>query len=424
VSLEVRAYLLARACVSRGAVPSSFHPLRRLVLVVIALTIGRSTIRAAAPFQHPGILNNQAQLDFIRDHVRAGDEPWKSAFEKMRTSRYASLTYTPRPFETVECGPYSKPNIGCSDERSDATAAYTHALLWQITGKEEHAKKAIEIMNAWSAFVHAHIGHNAPLQSSWSASIFPRAADLIHSTYPGWPAAEVERFGQMLRKAYLPYIVEGRPDYNGNWEFSMIEAMMGVAVFLDDRPLFDRAIAMWRQRVPAYFYLTSDGDLPHPAPGTKKPTDRATLVKYWYGQEKFVDGLGQETCRDFGHLQMGMAAMLDTAETALIQGVDLYATEAKRITAAMEFHAALLLGKPIPTWLGGGKLNLRPIATWEIGYNHFHDRTGLTLPETEKLIRTKVRPTGADIFMDWETLTHAQLGRTGLVLAAEAKPAH
>jgi hypothetical protein len=40
----------------------------------------------------------------------------------------------------------------------------------------------------------------------------------------------------------------------------MIEAIVAIAVFSDDRPLFDRGVAMWRARVPAYFYMKTDGD--------------------------------------------------------------------------------------------------------------------------------------------------------------------
>jgi hypothetical protein len=251
------------------------------------------------------------------------------------------------------------------------------------------------------------------LQSSWTASILPRAAEIIRYTYKGWQASDIERFSQMLRKAYLPYIVEGRPDFNGNWELSMIEAMIGCGVFLNDQKLFSKGVAMWRKRVPAYFYLASDGKMPVRPPLANKVTPEE-MTKYWYGQTTFVDGLGQETCRDFGHLQMGLAGMIDAAETARIQGVDLYEEERKRITAAMEFHAGFLLGKPVPPWLGNGKLRLGTISTWEIAYNHYHNRMGLNLPATQKLIATKARPTGADHFMVWETLTHAELGKKGL----------
>ena len=39
----------------------------------------------------------------------------------------------PKPRSIVECGSYSNPNNGCTDEREDAIAAYTDALAWYIT---------------------------------------------------------------------------------------------------------------------------------------------------------------------------------------------------------------------------------------------------------------------------------------------------
>lgn len=382
-------------------------------LAIALLAFAEPLFASEVTFHHPGILNNQEELDFIRDRVQAGAEPWKSAFTRLTESRYASLAYTPRPRVVVEAGPHSRPDIGAGDEKSDAIAAYTHALLWQLTGKKPHAEKAIEIMNAWSAVLQEHKGFNAPLQSGWVGSVFPRAAEIIRYTYPDWKPAEIERFSQMLRKAYLPYIEEGRPGYNGNWELSMIEAMTAIGVFLDDEPVFQKGLSMWRKRVPAYFYLTQDGELPVPPPLGNKEA-KADLIKYWHGQTKFVDGLAQETCRDFGHTFYGLAAMVNAAETARQQGIDLYGEEAQRITTAMEFHAALVLGQPVPPWLGRGRLNISVGSTWEIAYNHYHNRLGMELPQTEKVILTRARPTGADHHIDWETLTHADLGSKGL----------
>jgi hypothetical protein len=391
-----------------------------LRLISIAILSIACTSAAAQSFHHPGILNNQAEFDFVRGKLEAHEEPWTNAFNRMKGTHYASFDYTAKPHPVVEAGPYSKPEIGATDEKADAIAAYTHALLWELTGDKAHAKKAIEILNAWSAQLKEHKGHNAPLQSAWVCSVIPRAAEILRFSDSGWTPADIERFGSMLRTAYLPYVEEGRADYNGNWELSMIEAMISAGVFLDDHALFQKGVAMWRKRVPAYFYLTRDGELPHAPPGGTKASKDA-LIKLWYDQSKFVDGLAQETCRDFGHTQYGLAAMANAAETARQQGVDLYGEEAERITKAMEFHAAFILGKPVPDWLGDGKLKLSTLPTWEIAYNEFHDRLGMSLPQTEQLIAKKVRPAAANHHMAWETLTHAELGSHGL---PPAKPAN
>jgi hypothetical protein len=357
---------------------------------------------------HPGILASKAQLDFVKGHL--GVEPWKTALAQAKNSRFGSLSYIPMPIATVECGPYSNPDIGCGEEKNDVVAAYTHALLWYLTRDARYAQKSIEIMNAWSAVLKAHTNSNAPLQSAWAASVFPRAAEIIKHTYTGWAAADQARFATLLHDVYLPMVVNGS-GANGNWELAMIEATMNIAVFLDDRALFDKAVGMWRKRVPAYIYLTTDGPLPVSPPNSSKDT-QSELVSFWYGQSTFVDGLGQETCRDFGHLQMGFASMAAAAETARIQGVDLFGAESKRIRAGWEFAAQYLNGAPVPAWLCGGTLTLSYDPTWEIAFNHYATRLGLAMPQSQQVIG-KVRPTGASHHMVWETLTHAATGNLG-----------
>ena len=362
-------------------------------------------------FVHPGILVSRAMLDFVKAKVAAGAEPWKGALAKAQASNAGSLGYTPHARKTVECGSFSNPDVGCSDEKNDCVAAYTHALLWAYTGNEAHAKKAIQIMNAWSAVLEGHTNSNAPLQSAWVAETFPRAAEIIRHTYTGWPDAESERFGQMLDEVYRPMVEKGSPS-NGNWETSMIEATLNIAIFNDDRALFDAGLKMWRERTPAYVYVTSDGAKPVPPPRGNK--SGAALLSYWYDQSTFVDGVSQETCRDLSHAQYGFAGIVNAAETARIQGVDLYGEHATRLQAMLEFHAKYLNGASVPAWLCGGSLtDNRADPMWEIGFNHFAGRRAQALPETQKLLNA-IRPTGTDHHMAWETLTHAGLGAAGL----------
>ena len=42
----------------------------------------------------------------------------------------------------------------------------------------------------------------------------------------------------------------------------MMEAAIGISVFLEDKSSYDRAMATFLARVPAYIYLTSDGPTP------------------------------------------------------------------------------------------------------------------------------------------------------------------
>jgi len=394
----------------------SFHAHRiAAALFTLALTVGGNSARAEgyAAFAHPGILNNRAELDFIKAKVKAGAEPWASAYRAMASGKFASLNYKPAPRAVVDCGSYSNPDNGCTEEKNDAVASYTQALMWYISGNSAYAKKAIEILNSWSAVLKSHTNSNAPLQAAWTVSEFPRAAEIIRHTDAGWAQAEVQAFTDMLNNAFLPLLIKGNPTGNGNWELSFIDGMVAIAVFNDDHATFDIAMGLWRKRVPAYFYIASDGPMPMRPSNTTKYDSDAALIKLWYSQTRFIDGLAQETCRDFGHTQYGLAAAVNVAETALHQGVDLYKPEAKRFAAAMEFHAGFLNGDAAPTWLCGGKLDLKKEPTWEIAYNHMHNRMGMELPKTKSLL-AKVRPLVPSHHMAWEALTHADLGNTGL----------
>ncbi|GAA2405448.1 alginate lyase family protein [Actinomadura vinacea] len=367
-------------------------------------TVSARHAAAPATFRHPGVLVGKAQLDVVRDRVNAGAQPWTDAYAGMNASSYASLSRTAKPREVVECGPSSNPNLGCSDERGDALAAYTLALRWYVSRDDRYARKAIEIMDAWSAVLKDHSNSNAPLQTGWSGASWARAAEIIRYTYTGgWSG--LNRFAGMLRTVYLPEIADGAPNKNGNWELIMMDAAIGIAVFLEDRAAFDKAVGIWRNRVPAYIYLTSDGSLPKTRPGSKYDT-RDELIDYWQGQSTFVNGLSQETCRDFGHTGWGIAAAAHVAETAWHQGVDLYTEIKDRLRHALGFHADYQLGTAAPSWLCGGsvKLGLGPVT--EVAFNHLHNRMGISMSKTETLTERQ-RPAGASYFLAWETLTHA-----------------
>jgi hypothetical protein len=381
------------------------------LLALVTAGCARTSRPARVPvpraFRHPGLLSSREELATLR--ARATTPPFAALLGTVKASAFASLSWQARPRATVWCGPYSRPSFGCGEEKDDAAAAYTHALLWAATGEAAHARKSMDILNAWAATLHEHGGHNAPLQSAWVATLLARAAEIVRYTADLWPPDQVARFSRMLETAYLPYVSEDVSGYNGNWELSMIEATLAIGVFLDDGALFDRAVAMWRQRVPAYFYLASDGVRPVPPPRTHRFDGDAALAEKWYGQTRFVDGLAQETCRDFGHTLYGLAAASNAAEMAHHQGVDLFGEQAARLAAAMELHARFLLGEAAPPWLCGGQLKLVRPATYEIAYNALHNRAGLPLPLSERLLRERVRPGRADHHMSWESFTHAGL---------------
>jgi hypothetical protein len=382
-----------------------------LALIVTVFCLGNTA--ESQTFQHPGVLVSRAQLDYVKIMVATHTEPFYSAFLKAQNSNIGSLTYQPfgPPSDGfIKCGPTSNPNIGCSNADNDSSAAYLQSLLWYITGNQQYANNAITLLNLYGhnlkGYSTGSTYSNAPLQAAWDGEKWPRAAEIIRYSNAGWADSDITAFKNMLNTAILPRIINGSTS-NGNWEISMIEALIGIGVFNDDPATFNTGVTYWKQRIPAYFYYHTDGGQPVPAP-------RGTAD--WYGQTVYnasVDGISQETCRDFGHAQYGISGALDAAETAYIQGVDLYndvtSNARNRLTAALEFNAYYLMGNPVPSYVCGGTVTLQVYPTDEIGYNDYHNRLGIDLPLTLQYLQNTIRqlsnPTEYHI-MVYETLSH------------------
>lgn len=375
-------------------------------------------------FRHPGVFVSKGMLDFIKGKLTA--EPYKSALAKAQSDYRGKTSYTPTKTVNVICFPTSGDgSVGCDEEKTDADAAYIHALLWYYTGNKANAAKAIEIMDLYSSTLKTHSEDNKQLQSAWVASVFARAGEIIRHTGAGWPDDKAKQFGAMLTNAYMPYIKDFSTR-TGNWDTSTIEAVIAIAVYNDDKVNFDRAVARWRLRAPAWAYLSKDGMQPISPPGGG--TLSASAMKgLWINPTKYLDGFSQETCKDYpggtttggmGHMQYGLAALLNAAETARIQGVDLFKDEQERLVTTLEFHAKYLnnLGTTPSSLCASGLNKLTVDPTWEVGYNAYANVLGQSLPETKKLVASQ-RASGkvlVDHHMVWEVLTHGDVGAAGL----------
>lgn len=402
--------------------------LKRILICVAVIVLIDGDIRKPAgatdqlsSFSHPGVFVGLTQLQFIKDHLH--ESPWKEAFEHVLPSPLAAKDYTPHPWSTVECGSYSNPNHGCDDEIRDSQAAYTQALLWILTDDITYAENVEKILNAWSStLTGGHINSNGPLQASWSAEMFTRAGELLKSTYPGWSQQDQERFGEMLTSQFVPAMntmfeaSSGQSCNNLNWHASAVEGLMNVAVYNESPELFDEALKKWKSLVPAYIYLAADGQRPRDAFWCVRSDSQ--IQARWHKPVAYVEGLTQESCRDFAHTAYGLAAIINAAETARLQGIDLYGDPAilteERLIKAMELHSAYQ-NKSITAALCAEYPEGSPIfisntkGTFEVGFNHYVLREKNSLPETAAFL-AGTRPTTGYFHYLWETLTHAQTG--------------
>jgi hypothetical protein len=173
--------------------------------------------------------------------------------------------------------------------------------------------------------------------------------------------------------------------------------------------------------VKAHMYLSSDGSVvvPSELTGASK-----TSVAYWgmgsLSNPIWFNGQTQETCRDLSHAAMGISSAIYTAETARLQGLDLYGEQATRLRAVLETEAMLIRlkkaadagGARIPSTYCGGTINWGGEGyrlTGDVALNEFAGRRGLSMPELTTFVNQhRPIPNGThNLHMQAETLTHA-----------------
>ena len=343
---------------------------------------------------HPGMLHTVSDLELIRKKVLSEKEPWKTAWKQLKDSEIASLDYTPKPFKVVSNGPYNKPDNGGSDFVRDGAAAYTMALLWYVEREEKYARKAIEIFNAWSCTLDSIVNHNRQLKVGTGGLKYLNAAEILKHTYKGWEEKEQRLFQKMVLNVWYPVIKDWTPRYNGNWDAANAQTLMCIGIFLDRYDIFNDACKQIK-----------DG-----------PTN-GSIKNYFY-----ENGQCQESGRDQQHVQMGLGFLACAAEIAWNQGIDLYSAFDDRLYKGFEYTAKYMCGEEVPyeqyiTWYGkavfGNEISAsqrqRICPAWERAYRHYHNRKGMPMPYTCKIIE-RGRPEGAEFgsFIPWSTLTCAE----------------
>lgn len=392
-----------------------------------------------AKFTHPGLLHSKEELAFVRSKIEAGEEPWKSAFEQMKTSPWADRNYQPKKGRVTIRSGFSGAGAaegGVADASKDAKTAYTQALMWNLTGDEQYARNAVKILNNWSV-LRENRGGNWYLQGAWLSTMMVNAAELVRHTWTGWKPEEIARFSEMLNEAFLP-MFHNRPAY-GNRLFSVSNAMMAIGVFNEDRAAFTEGMHRWVSYVPCWIYLTSDGPEPiRPDYLQTTPSNDALAAlnanlfpdraKSWIFREQevlatmkenklgddislfrdprapeiaarhwnnapagaYVDGLSAETFRDLGHCDLGAAGIFNSAEIAWQQGIDLYGLEQKRLVAFLELNSSLRIDETIPPAFF--RVKGTPASTMDLPYNHYHGRKGIALPKTRAYLEKAIYP--------------------------------
>lgn len=403
-------------------------------------------------FKHPGVVLDWAQISRVKQKIKQGG--WhKTEFQIAHKHSFPNgIRIDANPPSTLYCK--SGDNNPCAKTRDHALHAYTAALGWAYTGDKRYANAAIKVLNTYAdRNVQVKGGHNRQLQKAWMGEMFAKTAEIIRHTNAGWPEHRAKKFGRWMNSALLPEIRNGWYD-PGNWASSMINASIAIAVYNDDRDLFNYSIKMWKNTLPSSIYLKSDGSKPNafsPYQNGKKqrpiaielgPLNKYGKDKrwrtYWGTLNLPHSGHITETCRDTGHAVMSLNSYTESAQTAYIQGVDLFQHGHKRLIAGYENLSALTLKYGNPDKLDpkayrlvgnetgmcdDGQIVIEYFPAMEIGYahyqNHYGDAFKNKMGKTKKYLellrrRGKEKPSGKGItrfranhfHSAWPYLTH------------------
>ncbi len=315
-----------------------------------------------AQFVHPGLSHKQSDLDRMKYMVEAEIEPWSTSFEYLRSNSDASANYNVFGPTFNDPAGTTYINNSLNAMQKDAQAAYYNAIVFYITGEEEHAQKAVEIFNAWSTI--RNIEGVIPLNVGKPLWRMLEAAEIIKATYSGWSDNDINAFKEMLvypgfsgsnvpsgDTSFYWHIYNGDPARHGNQGLFAFRSVMAIGVFLDNEIIYNRALRYLQGMEHA------SNDLPYPSgppittpsPGTSNEYyNEFTILEFDdaiadYGYNELIEnyiwetGQSQESSRDQAHAIGGISIIATMCEIAWNQGDDLYGFLDNRVLKGLEY---------------------------------------------------------------------------------------
>ncbi|HEX6427707.1 MAG TPA: LamG-like jellyroll fold domain-containing protein, partial [Niastella sp.] len=270
----------------------------------------------AQTFTHPGAPLSKSDLDVLKAHVKAGDYPWKQAYDIMAADGKSQLTYKMGgPFATVS----RTPDINRWPWMNDMVAAFNLSLMWYFTENPAYAEKARDILVAWATTQTQFSGQLGNLDIGDYAYAYGGAASILRGTWSGWTAENTTAVKNLFNNVYWP--ASGCSFYAigpANKGTLSMAAGAVIAAFSDDPAKIAHIVYLSR-------YIASTG-LKNTLP----------------------NGQNGESLRDQGHAHGTWNNLAFVAEVLYKQGIDIYSDLEDRILANAEYFSRKNLSIPIP----------------------------------------------------------------------------
>lgn len=311
-------------------------------------------------FLHPGTFMSASMTFALSDAIKKSSIKQKALVKLIAET---PLSHIPQPLDVVDIG-YGGNGKGHVECTKDGEIAVSAAILYWCTGKMEYGELTLKILHAWAIKNKVWKGDNALLEASWSICSMARAAELMK--YSGmkdsWDKIE-SAFFKWIDIIIMPVLRSEHiwkwKDVN-NWHFSQICARMQLAILRENSSEWSWCVSIFPIAL-----------------------NKALIFKKCKGETT-------ETCRDVTHSQMQLGGIIQAAEMAYHQGVEMYDN---RMIDCFELQARIML-REIPC-NASGTLTKDDIKTpygywyepvWHIAYAHFHGRKGFPMLKTKQYI--------------------------------------
>ena len=250
-------------------------------------------------FNDSGVFIDDDRIELLRQRIEQGEAPTAEAFEELMEREGELLAHEPDVPEVWYVPPFYQDSAGHRESKEvlklDGNNACRLALLYRLTGEEEYAEAAVDLIEPWTELEELETHDDSSLSFSYHFPSMIFAADLLRPS-EAWTSTLEEEFRDWIRERALPMNTMDRQNNWGNWGLVLV---MAIAAFTEDEELFEEGVERWKHFIEAQ--IAEDGHLPHEV--TRN------------------DGIGE---RGIWYTHFTLMPQTIAAEIAYVNGVDLY----------------------------------------------------------------------------------------------------
>jgi autotransporter-associated beta strand protein len=356
----------------------------RKLVQFLAVTIFFVAYAATAQtYVHPGCLSTTNDFSRMKTKVQAGAHPWIDTWNILTNNSSARISYSPNPQTQIVRGGTGTQTYQYAYQ--DAAAAYQLSLRWRITGDDNYANTATNILNAWANTCTNVTGDsNYALAGGLYGYEFACAAENLR-TYTNWTASDFAKFQSFMTNVFYSANDGFLTGHNGtcsthywaNWDLCNMASMLAIGVLCDRRDIYNQAISYYTNGIGA---------------GAANQVLTFTHPGYL--------GQCQESGRDQGHCTLDPVLLSVFCEIAWNQGDDMYGYNTNALLQLGEYVCKYNL-QPLdnnlpficymnceyynsgteangvtPHLSSSSRGTVRP--GWSLIYNHYANRRGLS----------------------------------------------